>query len=100
MIVIAGQLKIDPAKRDKAITIALDMMKESNKESGCISYSFTGDLTDSARFHIFEEWESAEALKTHFETPHMARFQAAVGDLGVQEMTIQRYEVSSVGPVF
>lgn len=100
MIVIAGQIKIDPAKREKAIAIALEMMEESVKESGCISYSFAGDLADSACFRIFEEWESDEALKTHFETPHMARFQAAVGDLGVQEMTIQRYEVSSVGPVF
>jgi quinol monooxygenase YgiN len=100
MIVIAGQIRIDPNKREKAVAMALEMMEESRKEAGCISYSFTGDLADPARFWIFEEWESADALKVHFETPHMARFQAAIGDLGVQEMTVQRYEVSSVGPVF
>ena len=100
MIVIAGQIRIDPAKREKAVAMALEMMEESRKEAGCLSYSFTGDLADPARFRIFEEWESADALKIHFETPHMARFQAAIGDLGVQEMTVQRYEVSSVGPVF
>lgn len=100
MIVIAGKIRIDPAKREKAVAIATEMMVESRKEAGCISYSFTADLHDPACFQIFEEWESAEALRIHFETPHMARFQAAVGDLGVTEMAIQRYEVSSVGPVF
>ena len=99
MLVIAGEIEIDPAHRTAAVTAALRMMEETRKEAGCISYSFSGDLADGGLFRIFEEWESPEALAAHFASPHMASFQAAVGGLGVKRMKIQRYEVSAVGPL-
>ena len=99
MLVIAGEIEIDPANRDKAIAAALRVMEETRREAGCISYTFTGDFADQGRFRVFEEWESQAALETHFASPHMAAFQAAVGGLGVKRVAIQRYEVSSVGPL-
>ncbi len=99
MIVIAGHIRLDPSRRDDAVAAALEVMRETAKEPGCISYTFSADLGDPGRFRIFEEWDSQEALDAHFRTPHMARFQKAVGGLGVQEMAIQKYQVSSVGPL-
>ncbi len=99
MLVIAGEIEIDPANRDAAVAAAVRMMEETRKEAGCISYSFSGDLVQSGVFRIFEEWESQAALTAHFAAPHMASFQKAVGGLGVKRMSIQRYEVSSVGPL-
>ena len=99
MLVIAGEIEIDPAQREAAVAAALRMMAETRKEAGCISYSFSGDLVQSGIFRIFEEWESQQALDAHFASPHMASFQAAVGGLGVKRMKVQRYEVSSVGPL-
>lgn len=99
MLVIAGTISIDPAGRDEAVAAASEMMAATQKEAGCISYTFSTDLSDPGGFHVFEEWESQEALDAHFKAPHMAEFQAKVGKLGVREMKVQRYEVSSVGPV-
>lgn len=99
MLVIAGEIEIDPTQRDKGIAAALRMMEETRREAGCISYTFTGDFVDAGRFRVFEEWESQAALDAHFASPHMAAFQAAVGGLGVKRVAIQRYEVSSVGPL-
>ena len=99
MLVIAGRIRLDPAKRETAIAAACEMMRDTRRETGCISYTFSADVEDTAVFHVFEEWESAEALGAHFQAPHMARFQAAAAGLGVKEMKIQRYEVASVGPV-
>ena len=99
MIVIAGHVALDPGQREKAEAAAREMMSETRKEPGCISYTFSADLEAAGRFRIFEEWESDEALRAHFASPHMARFQKAVGGLGVREMKVQRYEVSKVGPV-
>jgi len=97
MLVIAGHVTIDAAKREEGMAAARSMMEETAKESGCISYTFSADLSDPGKFRIFEEWESAEALDAHFAAPHMAEFQKAMGGLGVKEMAVQRYEVSSVG---
>ena len=99
MLVIAGTISLDPAHREAAIEAAKLMMAATREEPGCISYTFSADLQDAGRFRIFEEWESQAALDAHFQTPHMARFQQAIGGLGVKEMKVQRYEVSSVGPL-
>lgn len=99
MLVVAGHVCIDPAHREEAVAAARTMMEATCREPGCRSYVFSADLDDPARFRLFEEWESAEALEAHFATPHMAAFQKAMGGLGVREMAVQRYEVSSVGPV-
>ena len=99
MIVIAGSISIEPEKRDAAIAVARDLMRETRKEPGCISYTFSADLENPGDLRLFEEWESQEALAAHFKTPHMTRFQAQVGGLGVREMKVQRYEIASVGPL-
>jgi quinol monooxygenase YgiN len=99
MVLIAGRIVIDPQHRDKAIAAAVEMMQETRREKGCISYVFSAGLNDPGCFRVFEEWESPEALAAHFESAHMARFRAVVPTLGVREMAIQRYEVTSVTPM-
>jgi quinol monooxygenase YgiN len=99
MLVIAGHVALDPVQREAAVAAAREMMQETRKEPGCISYTFSADLEEPGRFRIFEEWASEDALRAHFASPHMARFQKAVGGLGVREMAVQRYEVAKVAPL-
>jgi quinol monooxygenase YgiN len=99
MLVIAGVIRIDPARHEDAVRAAVEMQEATRAEAGCISYSFSADLAEAGLFRIFEEWESPEALGAHFRAPHMAKFQGAVGALGVREMKVQRYEIASVGPL-
>lgn len=99
MLVVAGHVVIDPAKREEAREAARAMMAATRQEPGCRTYVLSEELEEPGRFRIFEEWESDEALRAHFGTPHMARFQKVMGGLGVREMQVQRYEIASVGPV-
>ena len=97
MLVIAGHVRLDPQQREAAVAAAREMMAETRKEPGCLSYTFSADLEEPGRFLLFEEWESDEALRAHFASPHMARFQKAVSGLGVREMKVHRYDVAKVG---
>ncbi len=99
MLVIAGRIQIDAANREAAITAAVEVMEATRSEKGCISYTFSADLSDDGVFHIFEEWDSQDALDAHFKTPHMATFQGKLGGLGVKDMKIRRYEIASAGPL-
>lgn len=99
MLVIAGRIALDPAHREAAIAAAVEVMEATRQEPGCISYTFSADLSDPGRFLLFEEWESEEALAAHFQTPHMASFQAKMGGFGIREMNVQKYQVASVGPL-
>lgn len=94
MLVVGGRIRIDAEGRDKAIEAAAEMMRESNREAGCISYVLSADLEDPGLFRIFEEWEDEDALKAHFKTPHMAAFNKVIGSLKVLEVDVKRYDVS------
>lgn len=99
MLIIAGSFQIDPQMRDATFAAAKEMMAETLKEKGCHSYCFSADLSDSTTMHLFERWESENDLRAHFATRHMARFQAAIAKLAPKLLGIQKYEISSVGPV-
>jgi quinol monooxygenase YgiN len=99
MIVIAGTISIDPAKREVAIAAARELMAETRKEKGCVHYVMSGDFDDAGCIRLFEEWESQEALNGHMKAPHMAAFQAKIPTLGFKGMKVERYEASSKGPL-
>ena len=99
MLVIAGTITIDPAKLEDAKQAAAIMMAETHKEPGNAEYVFSASLSEDGVVHIFEEWESQEALDLHFKSPHMAEFQKKMGSFGVKGMSVQKYEVSSKGPL-
>jgi quinol monooxygenase YgiN len=99
LLVIAGDVEIDPAKREEGFAAARKVMAATRAEPGCLEYTIAADLDDPARFVIFEKWASPEALESHFETPHMAEFQAAMAGLGVRRLDVERYEVARQGPV-
>ncbi len=100
MIVISGRARLHGSKVDEARRAGSTMAATSRDEPGCIEYRFATDIDDPLVVHIFEQWESAEALEAHFATPHFASFSevllAAVD--GPAELT--RFEISSAGPLF
>lgn len=99
MILIAGTISIDPAKRDVAIAAMRDLMAETRKEKGCVSYVMSGDFDDTGCIRLFEEWESQDALGAHMKAPHMAKFQSQIPNLGFRGMKAERYEIASKGPL-
>jgi len=99
MLIVAGEIEIDPAHREEAVAAAREMMEATRRESGCHAYVFSADLDDPGRFRIFEEWKSQADLDAHFESPHMAAFQTRVASLGVRAMRVQKYEIAKVGPL-
>jgi quinol monooxygenase YgiN len=98
-LVIRVSVQIDPAKREEAFGAAIEMMRATRAEPGCIAYTFSADLEDPSRIHVFERWASQDALDIHFKAPHMAAFQAKLGGLGVRGMQAEKYEIAKVGPL-
>jgi quinol monooxygenase YgiN len=99
MLVIAGRIRVKPERRGEAMRLALDVARETVKETGCRSYRFYGDLEDPGLFFVFEEWDGPDALARHFTTPHMTRFMTEVSGLVAGPFEITRYEVSAAAPM-
>ncbi len=94
MIVVAGSIQIKPETRSEALSLALWMMEKTNAETGCISYRFSSALEDQNTILVFEEWESDEHLKAHFQAPHMAEFNAQLKNLVAGRSNVSRYVVT------
>ena len=72
----------------------VEMQKASQTEPGCISYTFNVELADPDKVRVVEQWESMDALKAHFTTPHMATFQQAMAKYPAKGMQVKLYEVA------
>jgi quinol monooxygenase YgiN len=99
VLVLAGVVRIDPAKRDHVVDATISVMQETRTLPGCISFVFSEDLEDPGVLHVFQEWESARAFQDHLATPRLESFRLQLGSLGVREIAVQRYEIRSVGPI-
>ncbi|MEM7322214.1 MAG: putative quinol monooxygenase [Actinomycetota bacterium] len=99
MIIVAGHIRLDPANREAAIAAASEMMAETAKEAGCVTYVFSASFDEPGLFHLFEEWESQDHLDAHFAAPHMATFQSAMAGFGVSERSINKYSAADKAPL-
>jgi quinol monooxygenase YgiN len=99
MLIVAGTIKLDPKQRP-SLDAAFDRMRGATlQEAGCLEYQAYADRKDPGTVLIFEKWESEEALRAHFATPHMAEFGAALAKAGVSGSSVKKYQVSGEAPV-
>ncbi len=99
MLVVAGVVRIDAAERDEAIEAIAEVMQDARNAPGCISFVFSIDIEDSTLLHVFEEWESREALHDFVRAPRVEALRIRVGNRGIREVSLERYEITSVGPI-
>ncbi len=99
MILIAGTFTIQAEDREVAVAAMAEMMAETAKEEGCVSYDMTSSFDDPTTIHLFEEWESEEHLQAHFEAPHMAVLQKVMMSIGPVERNIHKYVATDKSPL-
>jgi quinol monooxygenase YgiN len=97
MLIVAGTIEVDPARRDDFIASRLDAMRASRAEDGCFTYVVSADPIEPGVVNIYERWESKEALGAH-----LAGMQSAApppADVEMRNVDVLQYEISSVGPL-
>lgn len=99
MIVIAGTITFDPAKRAELEAGFETMRAASLAEAGCHEYQLYNDRKDPGTVLILEKWESDEALAAHMVTPHMGEFGKLMGAVGITGIDIKKYSGATEGPL-
>ena len=80
-----------------ALAPAIAKMEQASlAEDGCDDYCFSIEASNPAKMRITERWESADHLKAHFATPHMAEFQAAMAANPTKGTEIHCYEANEI----
>jgi hypothetical protein len=97
MLIIAGTLDVDPARRDEFLAGRADALRASQAEPGCLDYIMSADPLEPGRVRLFERWEHKDALKVHLGVLSQAKPDPdAVAVLGAE---ILQYEISATGPI-
>lgn len=68
----------DVTNTDEFKKLATEVMRETRKEKGNLSYKVYQDRHNSARFTFIEEWLNDAAIEQHNNAKHFTRFIDAV----------------------
>ncbi len=96
--VLAGQLTVHTEAIAAAKQAFVALQTATRLETGCIRYVFASDLSEPARFHIFEEWESEAAMAKHMQTAHFAAFAQQLPTVLAGPLEVTQYAVSGSAP--
>jgi quinol monooxygenase YgiN len=100
MIHVIATIQVHPGRRQAFLAEFHRLVPLVRAEAGCIEYGPTVDVASGVAIQgpvredvavIIEKWESLDALKAHFQAPHMASYREAVKDLvvGVQLQIVE-----------
>ena len=90
MIHVIAAVKLKSGFRRAYLDVLLGNVDNVKAEAGCLAYEPTIDIETDIPIHekagddtvvIIEAWESVDALKNHFQEPHMLSYREKVKDM-------------------
>lgn len=91
MIIVAGQILVEPGRREAYLHSCVEVIEQARNAPGCLDFALTADVVTAGRINVFERWESAEAVQSFRGDGPSRQQQAEMISASVSE-----YEVSGV----
>ncbi|GJM14254.1 MAG: hypothetical protein DHS20C12_26570 [Pseudohongiella sp.] len=91
MIMVQSTFQLVAESKSEAIELMKDMVRLCRQEHGCLSYEYFEGLTDANQVVLLQEWETADCLQGHYQTPHMEEFLSKLGGYLESEVTTRSY---------
>lgn len=88
MIRIIAQFNIKPENINEAVSLLSELVAETLKEKGCISYELLQDVASKELLIISEQWESQVALDKHSASHHFTTIVPKVAAMSEKEPII------------
>ncbi|HCX62357.1 putative quinol monooxygenase [Sedimentibacter sp.] len=83
MIKVVAKGTYFDGRAEEAIELYRELVLETRREDGCISYSLFRDVKNASILTMIEEWESKEALDAHMKTEHFTRIVPIISKLRI-----------------
>jgi quinol monooxygenase YgiN len=94
MIIVTGSISARPDTVDAVEALALEHVRRSRTEPGCVLHSVHRDVEDPLRFVFLEHWADADALRDHFAVPASLDMVTRAGELASVAPAIEIYEAT------
>jgi quinol monooxygenase YgiN len=99
MIAVLGSFRFPLEAVEAARPLMRAVIEATLAEPGCRLYSYAEDVAEPGLFRVTELWDSREALRAHFETPHMKAWVEQRSALGFFDRDISLYELGAAEKV-
>jgi quinol monooxygenase YgiN len=96
MLIVTGSLLARQDSFEKLRAEALEHVRRSRKEPGCLSHAVHVDCENPLRLVFIEEWESRDALLTHFAVPESRAFVKSARGLAEEASPIAIFEAQKI----
>jgi|UPI00034C62EC quinol monooxygenase YgiN len=73
MIKIVAKNFVKKENIDEVIKLSKELVDETIKEEGCISYEMYQDVNDNSILTMIETWENRDVLAKHSKSEHFQR---------------------------
>ena len=92
MLIIAGRLRVDAAKRDHYVADCIGVVTQARSAPGCLDFAITADSVARDRVNVFERWESDTELEEFRGSGPDAGQKAQLFDAQVRKYRISATE--------
>ena len=96
MLIVTGSIHARPDSIDRLLELALDHVRRSRDEPGCLLHTVHQDVEDPLRVVFVEHWLNVEALQAHFAVPASNEFVKEASALADQPAELAVYEAERI----
>lgn len=93
MITIIAKNLIKQGKTEEFKALSKELINQSRKEKGNISYNLYEDTTDSNILTFIEQWQDKEAINLHNNSAHFTSIVPKFAELKQGQSMINLYKI-------
>lgn len=93
MLVVYAKCVVSAQNTERFLSFAKELVEETRKESGNISYELIKEKGDRSLYAFLEKWSDKEALDTHMITEHFTRLIPEIKRLVIGDIDIIIHEL-------
>lgn len=92
MLMSTARDYIKPERIGEYQKLIFELIDETRRECGNISYTLYADVKNNGEFVLIEEWRDRESLEAHFQTEHFTAIVPEIEKLHSKSSIVNVYE--------
>lgn len=95
-VYLLAKIEAKPNHADSLLSLLENLVRDSRKEDGCITYELLQDKEQPELFVMREQWKSQAILEQHQKTPHFQNFVAKAQELNLlNKLDAKSFEIKA-----
>lgn len=98
MIVVNGIFEMQPGAVDALREAMATMEAACRAEAGCHDFTYSTEVNNPDVVRLTEKWDDIDALRAHFQQPHMVDFREAMAAHPPKSVTVSFFDANQIDP--